>query len=74
MKLYKVEYGLTARVGNARVEQVKIEWAGTQADAKAAKIRLLAGDGYDVEVSQVEVPTDKPGLLAWLNEHVAGDK
>ena len=32
-------------------------WAGTQADA-----------GKKGTYKQVDVPTDKPGLLAWLNE------
>jgi len=34
------------------------QWAGTQADARA-----LAGKAWD----EVDVPTDKPGLLAFLN-------
>lgn len=37
-------------------------WAGTQADAKAAAKE--AGKPWH----ETEVPTDKPGLLAWLNE------
>jgi hypothetical protein len=36
-------------------------WAGTQADA---------GPGF----TQVEVPTDKPGLLAWLNEQAETER
>ena len=35
-------------------------WTGTQADAKAAQ----GGNDYE----SIEVPTDKPSLLAWLNE------
>jgi hypothetical protein len=38
------------------------KWAGTQDEA-----RQLAGRAW----SQVEVPTDKPGLLAFLNEMAA---
>ena len=38
------------------------QWAGTQADAK--KLGQFA---------EVDVPTDKPGLLAWLNEQRVGD-
>ena len=33
-------------------------WAGNQADARA-----LAGRDW----TEIDVPTDKPGLLAWLN-------
>jgi hypothetical protein len=36
-------------------------WVGTQADAKA--------DGKNWKA--VEVPTDKPSLIAWLNENCA---
>lgn len=35
------------------------QWTGTQADARA-----LAGKDW----AEIEVPTDKPGLLAWLND------
>ncbi|ARK07504.1 hypothetical protein LAV_00129 [Sphingobium phage Lacusarx] len=38
-------------------------WTGTQADAKEAQ------GGSDFEA--IEVPTDKPGLIAWLNEEWA---
>jgi hypothetical protein len=38
-------------------------WFGTQTDAKAGARQIGAAD-YD----QVEVPTDKPGLLDWLNK------
>lgn len=34
-------------------------WTGTQADAKAAQ------GGLDYE--HIEIPVDKPGLMAWLN-------
>ena len=49
-------------------------WAGTQADAKkAAKVmndehHFKLRDDPTIEV--VEVPTDKKGLLRWLNENV----
>lgn len=39
------------------------QWAGTQADAKA--IAKEEGTGWE----QVEVPTDKEGLLCFLNCH-----
>lgn len=38
-------------------------WTGTQADAKAAQ------GGTDYET--IEVPTDKPNLIRWLNEQEA---
>lgn len=42
-------------------------WAGTQADAK----KLASEDGSEGLWAQVEVPTDKPGLLAFLNDSFA---
>lgn len=37
-------------------------WVGTQADAT----RVAREDGSNGHWRQVEVPTDKPGLIAWL--------
>ena len=42
-------------------------WHGTQADAKAEAKQL------GTEFAQVDVPTDKPGLIAWLNAQMATD-
>lgn len=65
MKLYRIEFGF-AKKGE---ELVGVQWRGTQADAAAAKKQLLQGSAYDIEVDAVDVPTDKAGLLAFLNEH-----
>jgi len=43
-------------------------WAGTQADARA----LAKSEGADWK--EVDVPTDKPGLLTFLNENKVGAK
>lgn len=50
-----------------RIEQLgrTVDWAGTQADAKAAVKQY----GQDTTWAEEEVPTDKPGLLAWLKAH-----
>jgi hypothetical protein len=61
MKLYKI----TATDPD---EGVMLTWAGTQADAK--RIRKEQGG---VSIDEVDVPTDKPGLLAWLNAHFDRD-
>lgn len=45
-----------------------IDWAGTQTDAKAAAA-LLTGVTWKEE----NIPTDKPGLLAWLKVHATGE-
>ena len=63
MKLYRINY--TDRTDNAE----RCVWVGTQADSKA-KYRELCElhDKFNVDKPVLaEVPTDKPGLLAWLN-------
>jgi len=70
MKLYRIEYGTTDEFEN---NLVCVQWAGTALLSQTAKKQLLEGKAYDIQVDQVEVPTDKEGLLAWLNEHMAGD-
>jgi hypothetical protein len=50
------------------------EWCGTKADAAAAAKK--AKDDFEVESvmwEPVEVPTDKPGLMRWLNVHLSRD-
>ena len=51
-----------------------IEYAGTQADARKVRIAFEAPfkslkpkERPDVAVEEVDVPTDKAGLLAYLN-------
>lgn len=72
MRAYKVvlKQGVEAAEGHTRVV-----WAGTQADARGARQNLM--DAHDVKRSQVDleevdVPTDKAGLLAFLNENKVG--
>ena len=44
-----------------RLYRIGAVWRGTQADAKAEAKRS------GLEWVEIDVPTDKPGLLAWLN-------
>jgi hypothetical protein len=46
----------------------KVKWYATQADQKK-DAKVLKSDGMrNIEPSAIDVPTDKPGLLSWLNE------
>jgi hypothetical protein len=45
-------------------------WAGTQADAA----RIAREDGSLGKWQQVDVPTDKPGLIAWLSAQPIADE
>lgn len=62
MRLYKTK-GLHDQEG------WEARWDGTQADA-AKQRKAMKEQGFDkVETKEVDVPTDKQGLLAWLNAH-----
>lgn len=77
MRLYKVvspagvfEDGKTPRIESAG----GTKWAGTQADARTARIVFEAAFKAlkplarpEVTVAEVDVPTDKAGLIAFLN-------
>lgn len=61
-----------------RTELPHREYAGTQADARKVRIAeeaqykdMKPKDRPEVEVEEVNIPTDKPGLLAYLNKLVS---
>lgn len=59
MKLYTIDNG-----------DITLAWAGTQADAKAAKREQEAKHPRSsITWQEFEVPTDKAGLLEFLNKH-----
>lgn len=63
MKLYKI----TADDGDKTVSK----YVGTQAEAVAQR-KKLKEDGFaqkHITSDDVEVPTDKAGLIAWLNKN-----
>lgn len=66
MKLYRIDYDASDDEDTSR-----IAWEGTQADAKrrAKELEQKHGHWRVDDPVQVEVPTDKAGLLAWLNEN-----
>lgn len=67
MKLYKTTV--------VNEDDRTVSWQGTQADAASARKKAM-DDGAkrkDVTTEDVEVPTDKAGLLAWLNANCAGE-
>lgn len=44
------------------------KWAGTQAQQRH-DVKFLKSENYrSIEAHQLDVPTDKPGLIEWLNE------
>lgn len=70
MKLYKTTVISIATVnGVPDTKQTTVTWDGTQSDASAVRAAAVR-DGAkrkDVETEAVDVPTDKTGLLEFLN-------
>lgn len=80
MKLYRIENpeGLFEDKKESVHSTKKVVWAGTQADARKVRIEfeepfkiLKSSNRPRIEVEEVDVPTDKQGLLVWLNENAA---
>lgn len=70
MKLYKTTVKrLTTLNSIPDVTQITTTWNGSQAEASAVRAAAVR-DGAkrkDVETETVDVPTDKAGLLGFLN-------
>lgn len=66
MKLYRTKTYL----GNGRPVY---SWQGTQADAASERKRIRENPAATAETKDIDVPTDKPSLLAWLNANVTGE-
>ena len=62
MKLYLVH-------GNTETKQLA-KWVGTQADAAATRKAFMeeGAKRADLDTKEVDVPTDKAGLLEFLNK------
>lgn len=67
MKLYLIDYDAPSATGTRRA------WCGTQAEAKARlkELEQEYGRWRVGKIEQADIPTDKPGLLAWLNLNAA---
>ena len=80
MKIYKVSRSTyTMKAGERNSYDIKgaTQFAGSQADARKARIELETTfkhfkpkDRPEVTVEEVEVPTNKKGLIEYLNELV----
>lgn len=69
MKLYRI-----AAVNTSKGEQPDLEthWVGSKAEG-VLKRKQLAAEGWtrkEISEVEVEIPTDKKGLLEWLNKNV----
>lgn len=50
------------------------QWSSTKAEAIRAR-RIMKEEGYDTDIAieQVDIPTDKRGLVNWLNDNFTLD-
>jgi len=70
MLLYKTTYSVdTSEDGTAFVNITK--WAGSKTEATKHRVEGKSVAHKKPETQTVEVPTNKAGLLAWLNANVA---
>jgi hypothetical protein len=73
VKLYRTNW---YQKGDNEAPKKFYAWAGTQRDAAAFIRRMresLSKEDFAFagpETTPVDVPTDKVGLIAWLNEHI----
>lgn len=62
MRAYELSYSVN--------EQTKLQFAETQKDAREKRRAIMEKEAIkitDVTIAQVEIPTKKPELLAWIN-------
>lgn len=64
MNLYKTNYLDDAQPAG-RIERAV--WVGTQSDAAKNRKQLKADGMRDIETDDTDVPTDKSGLMNFLN-------
>lgn len=65
MKLYKT----TVLASTPNLGPPTTSWQGSQVEAGSVRAAAVSAGSKrkDVSTDQVDVPTDKEGLLAWLN-------
>lgn len=73
MKLYKITRPVSSIPNDEDVDGV-VQFAGSQADARKTRIdfeapfkSLKPKDRPEVKVEEIDVPTDKKGLIDFLN-------
>lgn len=73
MKLYRTY--AEAVYGDGLGQKAEVRWAGSQADAASQRKQLNTVKKIPrdhIHTDEVDIPTDKKGLLAWLGEHCRG--
>jgi hypothetical protein len=58
------------KITASQIGAVRTVFAGSQSEAAGLRKQLVSEGGYkraDITTTEVDVPTDKKGLLEWLN-------
>lgn len=63
MKLYRTDF----IDDDAKDQAAQAIWSGTQSDAAGDRKRLKTDGMREIKTTDVDVPTSKQELLAWLN-------
>lgn len=69
MKLYKITAERTVKQNGSPSVDTRTFWLGSQSECAAKRKELLA-EGFkrvEIETDERDIPTDKTGLLAYLN-------
>jgi len=70
MKLYKIEY----QALSWGASEQRIKWCGSQKDVADFKREIKQSPELSlVSIDNVDIPTDKTGLLFWLNDNLHTD-
>lgn len=72
MKLYRTNYidDVLNEDKKDTTEMLMSHWSGTQADAALRRKNMKTDGMRQIETIDVDFPTDKAGLLNWLNNNV----
>ena len=66
MNLYRTKYSKDVSEDGTKFEK-GFSWTGSLSDASKDRVRLKKEGCEDVHTDPVDVPTDKAGLMAFLN-------
>ena len=71
MKLYRVSAPPHGTGDDTTARPGHVGWFGSEAECGTERKRLVSSGikRADIETETIDIPTDKKGLLAWLNEN-----
>lgn len=69
MKLYKITASFSMKLNGSVQDVTRCKFVGSQADGASYRKELMdeGAKRKDIETAEVNIPTDKQGLLDYLN-------